>query len=363
MTLAGDPDARSRGIRILVAGAGTLEALLVAQAHPQAREVVALDFSEKSLMISRRRALLARITGRRLPPLRCVSGSLEAEAPALQGSFDYILASNVLHHLHDPGTGLARLARWLAPGGLLRVVTYPRQSRVFMRETSRFLRAQGLDASQPDLIKRARKAISGLPPGAIRSCFESQPETCTRAGLIDAFFNARENPLAPLEWRSASRCCGLELVAESQRETSRSAFLRELLPATHVLSAWERLQVLDDLLELCANPVLWLRRTKASMTRPAARVEHVSKPLQGEIADGLLRARELLSRAEIKLSAALRALRTQVGPRVGAQGEPLPGLSVLDYVDEELEDEVLDEGALAAGAGAAELSLFWPPRL
>src|SRR5438270_702167 len=53
-------EASSTGIRILVAGAGTLEPLVVAQAHPRAREVVAVDISRASLDRLKSRERLAR---------------------------------------------------------------------------------------------------------------------------------------------------------------------------------------------------------------------------------------------------------------------------------------------------------------
>ena len=47
--------------RILVAGCGSLEALVIARANPSARAVVAVDLSEGSLRVLERRMQLARI--------------------------------------------------------------------------------------------------------------------------------------------------------------------------------------------------------------------------------------------------------------------------------------------------------------
>ena len=49
-----------RGRRILVVGAGTLEALVVGLANPRAQEVVALDLSARSLARLKRRVALVR---------------------------------------------------------------------------------------------------------------------------------------------------------------------------------------------------------------------------------------------------------------------------------------------------------------
>ena len=63
-------NARSHaGARILVAGCGTLEALVVAEAHPLAREIVALDCSTRSIARLNRRIGLARARNILLGPL------------------------------------------------------------------------------------------------------------------------------------------------------------------------------------------------------------------------------------------------------------------------------------------------------
>ena len=49
LSLAQKEKGSHEGIRILVAGAGTLEGLIVAQTHPKAQEVVALDVDEVGL--------------------------------------------------------------------------------------------------------------------------------------------------------------------------------------------------------------------------------------------------------------------------------------------------------------------------
>ncbi len=355
-----------RGVSILVIGAGTLEALVVAQANPDAAKVVALDFSRRSLTLLKRRVRFARITRflgtPRHAPIEARCEDFWKYEP--KESFDFIIASNVLHHLSDPAAAPALFARWLKPGGITRVVTYPKQSRHFMRETSRFLRANldlpnDTEITYPrDLIHQARRAIRKLPPDhPVRSCFESQPETRTEAGLIDAFFNARENPLSPLEWRDAFSRAGLELLSETQTDTSRSSFVDELLPGRAGLArldAWDRLQILDDTLELCANPVLWLKKMgdiSTGLAAPATSATGRPEPTVAktgdtpgndkafefssrEIHEGAGRARALLARADISFEDYLSALRTEVGPRVTAPPEerPLPGLSILDWV-------------------------------
>ncbi|HLD99839.1 MAG TPA: class I SAM-dependent methyltransferase [Bdellovibrionota bacterium] len=358
------------GIRILVAGAGTLEPLVVAQAHPEAREVVAVDFSARSLARLRFRFRLARVTRfiSSWPPIRTVQEDLHEFGHQFGskqdfGSYDYVLASNVLHHVSDPALLLRHLSRFLKPSGIMRIVTYPYSSRLWMRETSRWLKLNGITPEIPDLLGRARETIENLPPEhPVRSCFESQPETKSRAGLVDAFLNAFENPLTPLQWKTASKMAGLELVGEGQDEASRSSFLDEIAYKARALHPWIKLQVLDDLLELCANPVLWMKRIgeppvgtgvdfKEPPVRPLEReeadfVRGMSSPeqfIEGktyllpsrpryEMKTALVRADAWLGTVGLRLDELIAKLRTEVGPRVSAGDEhSLPGLAIVDY--------------------------------
>lgn len=315
--------------RILVAGCGTLETVVVAQAHPDASEVVAVDLSAESVAISRRRLSWMRVARpwRKLPRVRFEVGNVSSLD---LGEFDFVLASNILHHNSDPSHLLKTLAGKLKPHGLMRVVTYPKGSRYWMRETSRWLKARGLKAESEALVRESRRAIRELPIGnPLRSCFESQPETRTRAGLVDAFFNACENPLSPLEWERASVEAGLKLIREGQDENSRSDFLDDFLGDAEALSPWEKLQVLDDTWELCANPVFWFEKTDEAHAKDRARTTESSESL----ATQLRRAEKILTQAGKTLAEYQSWLRKAAGPRVNPRtpDELLRGLSLVEY--------------------------------
>jgi SAM-dependent methyltransferase len=315
----------------------------VAQANPKAQEIVAVDLSERSLSQLRLRYSLAKLSlvRSRIPRVRTVVADLNRWQP--ETSFDYILASNVLHHVEDPAALLVRLSSWLRPGGALRVVTYPKRSRLWMRETSAWLKKnipnwEALDGKS--LLRACHQAFDELPtPDPIRACFESQPETAQPEGLADAFFHPCENPLSPLEWEAASHRAGLELFAEDQTLTSRSSFLVELLPATAALSPWERLQILDDSLELCANPVLWFRKVDSACASPEDSKDSTgtrcipsrTQSAAEEMLQGLRVAHALLGKVGLTALNLLSALEKEVGPRVTAQGQTIRGLSITEY--------------------------------
>lgn len=339
------------GLRILVAGAGTLEPLVVAQQHPRAAEIVAVDLSRRSLAQLQRRITLARLLrGGRLPPVRLVEGDISGWQG---GAFDYILASNVLHHTADPAQTLQHLATLLKPGGVMRIVTYARASRFWIGQTSAWLRWHGLSAETPRLRRRAREVIAQLPHDhPIRSCFSAHAETATTPGLVDAFFHSCERPLAPLQWQQATEAAGLQWLGETQSELAQGRFLLELAPQTAALGPWQRLQLMDDLLELNTSPILWFckrgdggggaSQQGEAVTATPAMIDilqpHWALPSQIHwgLGQGLHRAEALLRTIGSTVAPLLAALRDEVGPRLGRGDAPLPGLTLSEYPAEAL---------------------------
>ena len=103
-------------LRALVAGGGTGDGLILLAQHLAGRrcpaEVVYLDLSAAS-----RRIAEARAKTRGLTNIQFHTGSL-LDLPRLGlGIFDYIDCCGVLHHLENPGAGLAALTSVMAPEG------------------------------------------------------------------------------------------------------------------------------------------------------------------------------------------------------------------------------------------------------
>ena len=147
------------------------------------------------------------------------------------GTFDLIVASNVLHHHNGPAMLLKRLATWLRPGGLLRVVTYPKASRFWLRATARWLRLKGLGPETEQLVASAHRCVAELPAEhPIRLSFESNYESRSAVGIADAYFHPCENPLSPVGWRAAAEAAGLVLAAEDQHTYSPVSYTHLTLP-------------------------------------------------------------------------------------------------------------------------------------
>ena len=339
--------------RILVAGAGSLEALVVARANPRAAEVVAVDLSAASLRMLRWRARLARLA----QPFARTARLAIRHADVLtyrDGLFDAIYLSNVLQHVGDPEALIAHLASMLAPNGVLRLVVYPRESRLWMRAIQTHLRRLGLDSATPTPRLRVEAAMRALPENdPIRLSFTINPESRTDAGVVDAFLHAHDEPAPILTLASYIHRAGLRLVGERQTASSRSAFVAEVDPvlAAKMTCPWERLALLDESLELCANPVLWLARasgTQAPTARPplgleveespSSRSPASRDPVRTRLAARLDALDALLAPYGVRADDWLRTLAREVGPRVGPPPDerPLPGLALSDYDPDEL---------------------------
>lgn len=110
--------------RILDAGCGTgFSTLKLAEANPDA-EILAVDLSETSLAIARKRLDAAGLDTRKISFQRA-----DLQVVSDLGRFDYIHSSGVIHHLPDPEAGLRHLRACLAPNGLAYFMVYSANAR------------------------------------------------------------------------------------------------------------------------------------------------------------------------------------------------------------------------------------------
>ena len=124
----------------------------VLMAECGAREVVAVDLSEKNVACLRQRA-----RARGLSTITCLRNSL-MDLPFRDDAFDVVWCNGVLHHTADPDRGLREITRVLKPGGRLwlylygaggvywRVIYWIREtlSRADLRRTIYQLRLMGM---------------------------------------------------------------------------------------------------------------------------------------------------------------------------------------------------------------------------
>ena len=205
--------ATARPFRILVAGGGTGDALvMLAQQTKDAgipAEILYVDLSTASRAIAeariKARGLEDRVTFR--------AGSL-LDAPDW-GPFDYIDCCGVLHHLPAPADGFKALADALAPGGGMGVMVYGRYGRTGVYETQEALRLlSGEDEPLNRRVGLAKRYLRSLPAS---NRFQRNPQLGDHrsggdAGLVDLLLHSTDRAYTVQELEGALNDAGLRRV-------------------------------------------------------------------------------------------------------------------------------------------------------
>ena len=180
-------------LRALVAGGGTGDgAIMLAQQLADAGDggsVDYIDLSEASAAIAR-----ARAEARGLSNIRFHRLSILDLPGAGLGLFDYIDCCGVLHHLDDPGAGLAALVTVLVPGGGLGMMLYGTLGRTGVYPLQEVLRSLGDSEPLAARVALARRLLAGLPAS---NWFARNGELKDHiaggdAGLVDLLLHPRD---------------------------------------------------------------------------------------------------------------------------------------------------------------------------
>ncbi len=170
---------------VLVAGCGTSQAARYAVRWPNAR-VVGIDVSDTSLAFEemlKRKHRLANLELRKL--------SVES-ANELRETFDRVACTGVLHHLADPGAGLAALRDTLARGGAMHLMVYAPYGRAGIYMLQEYCKRLGLAATDAE-IEGLAKTLRALPSGhPIVPLLKSSPDFSSEAGIADALLHPND---------------------------------------------------------------------------------------------------------------------------------------------------------------------------
>lgn len=194
-------------LRILDAGCGTgFSTLKLAQANPEA-EIVALELSEASLAIARKR--LDTQAGIQAARVRFLQADLQSDLysryPDL-GRFDYIHCSGVIHHIPEPERALKQLRHCLAPGGIFYLMVYAGAARheiAAIQDVLQVLWRQSDDWQEGLML--CRQFLQNLPAGhPLKQHYLQSLQTVTEllgaeAAYSDAFLV--DTYLQRCEWR------------------------------------------------------------------------------------------------------------------------------------------------------------------
>ncbi len=203
----------AKPFRVLSAGGGTGDGtVMIASQLAEAGgagQVVYVDLSKASLEICE-----ARARARGLSNIQFHAMGLEAAGDF--GPFDYIDCCGVLHHLEDPGAGLAALAGMLADGGGVGVMLYGELGRTgvyHMQDALAMLSAA--DESAPDRVKFAKTLLGQLPETnwLRRNPFVGDHLDGGDAGLFDLFLHARDRAYRVPEIAELCKGAGLRIAA------------------------------------------------------------------------------------------------------------------------------------------------------
>lgn len=202
---------RSLGLRVLVAGGGTGDAvvMLATQLARDGRpgEVVYLDRSAAAMRIARER-----VAARGLTNVIWHQGAIE-DLPGLGlGRFDYIDCCGVLHHLPEPAAALLVLVDCLAPGGGMGLMVYAPHGRTgiyMLQEALRLIAPPDLPLSER--VDAARRVLKHLPAGHWLRLNTGVTDHLQGgdAGLVDVLLNPRDRAYRLAEFLDLIEGAGL----------------------------------------------------------------------------------------------------------------------------------------------------------
>ena len=174
------------GSRALVLGCGTgYEPIELALREPEF-EVTAVDLSLASLAYAMRKA-----EDLGLGNIRFLHGDL-LELREIDGTFDLVSASGVLHHMRDPLAGWEAALSWLAVGGLMRVGLYSATARRSIAKVREAIRRRGVPAT-PEGMRTFRLALLRGELGPELADLGRSPDLYSLSGLRDLLFHVEEH--------------------------------------------------------------------------------------------------------------------------------------------------------------------------
>jgi len=198
---------------ILIAGCGTGNQIINASRYKNAR-ITAIDVSKKSLAYAAMKLKEYRMNNVYLEQLDILNVS------QLQGSYDVIECSGVLHHMQNPSEGLAALTSKLRPGGYIKLGLYSSIARKQVSAARSIIQQLGF-TSNPDGIRQFRKAVLGGDLEELKPISISVNDFYSLSECRDLCFHVKEHlfTTTDLEKLLDSQClefCGFMLPGKTK---------------------------------------------------------------------------------------------------------------------------------------------------
>lgn len=189
--------------RHLIAGCGTgFAAVQKAMLYPAA-EFIAFDLCRASLSYAKAKAEecdIKNITFYQADIL---------DLSELEGTFDIIESSGVLHHMDDPRAGWTALRDKLAPGGKMHIGLYSERARQDVIAARAIIAEHKIEPTAEG-INEARKKIAALPEGHNARGVLSRPDFFNRSGCRDLIFHVMEHRFTPHQIAVELKALGLK---------------------------------------------------------------------------------------------------------------------------------------------------------
>lgn len=245
--------------RLLVAGCGTREAVMWALCAPHF-QIDAVDLSADSIAIASKLAEQLGVRDR----IQFTRGRLE-EGAGMDGTYDLISSFGVLHHLPDPGAGLARLKRALAPDGVMALMMYSHTNRRPLQEARRVVEllaeAPGLPTDRGEHTEAVALSLcqtGATQPNRLQGVFRSGVHDFDthRAQFADTLLNPREVSYSVPELRDLLERHGLAFLGPVVPADWRPLHL--LPPQAH--ASFQSLPLVEqmEIADLLTSPLLWV---------------------------------------------------------------------------------------------------------
>lgn len=194
------------GLRILVAGCGTVQAAYYALRNPT-WSVVGIDFSESSL--AHQVALKER---HQLENLELHKLDLE-DVATLGKEFDFITCTGVLHHLPNPKSGLIALRNVLSPEGVINLMVYGSSLRLGVYMLQEVFRELQFKQTPAD-VDIVRNVIQTLPQDHVAQKYiNAVSDLDYDSGLVDTFLHPQDLSFDVKGIYDLARSCGLEFIS------------------------------------------------------------------------------------------------------------------------------------------------------
>ena len=250
-------------INILIIGSGTSEALAVALQNLKAKSIVALDISDNSLRILKKKyvyfsVLLSVFTLGfiKLPELKTIANDFLKEK--IEDNFDYIIATNSIHHMPNNEKVIQKISQILnEKTGIFRMTTYPRYSRLWIDRLSVFFKINNLNINSQKLLQKAKKSLKKVKYiHPLYQVFSINDDFNNVNGLVDASFNACINSKSPMIWgelfeKNHLECCHIFGV-----DFEDSELIKKIKNDSPYLS----LEFKDRVFDLMKNPTFILKK-------------------------------------------------------------------------------------------------------